>query len=221
MNDVAIAASSSSQPPPSATRAPSAPPMQPRREEQRPDPARDRDAGEQPQPADLAIARLTQQLESQRALRALALGVQLLALQIEPLGVAIERFFQRGDDDAGQPRLEPAEPARPPASSCCGRIAPALAQRAILRLRAKSVTPITASRIRSHGTASALLTSLRATARGTPSAPAVSEPPAFVGDDLDVRILGQRDASRSSRPRSDRRTRPRSCRPVCAAAAPP
>ena len=115
MNDAAIAPSSSSQPTPSATRAPSRAADQPRRQEQRAEPAGDRDAGEQPQPADLAVARLPLQLEPQRALGALALRLELLALELEPTRVAIERFLQRGDDDAGQPRFEAAgRPRRRP-----------------------------------------------------------------------------------------------------------
>ena len=55
-----------SQPTPSATRPPAAAADEPRREKQRAEPARDRDAGEQPQPPDLALAGLAQQLEPQR-----------------------------------------------------------------------------------------------------------------------------------------------------------
>ena len=83
MSEVASAASSSSQPAPSATR-PVGAADQRRREHQRAEPGGDRDAGEQPQPSDLAVARLARQLEPQQPLGALAFRFHLLALELEP-----------------------------------------------------------------------------------------------------------------------------------------
>ncbi len=77
-----------------------------RRQQQRAEPAHDRDSGHQAQASDLAIAGLTQQLEAQRAFGTLALGLRQLALEIETPAVAVEHFLQRGDDDAGDVSVE-------------------------------------------------------------------------------------------------------------------
>ena len=53
-----------------------------------------------------AIPRLTQKLELQHPFGAKPLALGLLPFELEPIGVAIERFFQRGDDDTGHPRFE-------------------------------------------------------------------------------------------------------------------
>ena len=82
---------------------------EPRREEQRPEPARHGDAGQQAQPSDFAIAGLPQQLELQRALGAVALRLELLALELQPPRVAVERLFERRHDDARKTRFEAAE----------------------------------------------------------------------------------------------------------------
>src|SRR5262249_4955528 len=74
-----------------------------------PEPGRHGDAGEQTKPADFPIDRLPQQLELQRPLRAAPLRLELLALELQPTRIAIERFLQRGDDNAGETRLESAE----------------------------------------------------------------------------------------------------------------
>ena len=85
-----------------------------RREEQRPDPAADGDARHQAQPPNLAIARLTQELDLEHALGADSLALELIALELEPVRIPIEGFLQRRHDDAGQARFDLAErPARP------------------------------------------------------------------------------------------------------------
>ena len=82
----------------------------------------------------------------QRAFRPPAFGVELLALEFKPMGVAIERFFQRSDDDAREPCLEAAK-----SGAAAGLELLRLVRRRrlifrILRLRAKLVTPSAASR---------------------------------------------------------------------------
>src|SRR5438093_13137227 len=84
---------------------------EPSREEERAEPACRRNAGHEPETADLALACLAQELEPQRAIRTRALSLQLLAFELEATGVAIEGFLQRGDDDAGEPCLEMTERA--------------------------------------------------------------------------------------------------------------
>ncbi len=93
----------------------------------------DRHHRDQPQLAERPLRGLTAQLGAQRFLGALPLRLHLRALEIHARAVAIERFLQRRDDDAGEPRFELAERAargkraalrldRPPhASRSCAR----------------------------------------------------------------------------------------------------
>jgi hypothetical protein len=59
--------------------------------------------------ADFPVARLTTELERERAFRPQAFGFELVALQFKPMGVAFEGFFQGSDDDAREPCLEAAK----------------------------------------------------------------------------------------------------------------
>ena len=83
---------------------------QPRRKEQGTDPAGHRHAGQQPQPADFAVARLSPYFERERTFGAQPFGVELFALQFEPMGVPLECFLQRRDHDTREPSLEAAKP---------------------------------------------------------------------------------------------------------------
>ena len=77
-----------------------------RHQEQRGDPDCDGGRRDQSQPADLAVAGLTLQLQPQHALGPLALRRRLLAVELDAARIAIERLLQRRDHDAGQARLE-------------------------------------------------------------------------------------------------------------------
>ena len=185
-----MAPSRNSQPNPSETRAPTPPATRRVDNTQRADPRRDGDAGEQTQPADLAIGGLALQLEPQRALGSLAFGVQLLTLELEPSRIAIERFLQRRDDDAGETCLETArrragrfEPLR--------RSGPA-APTALCGRRAKFATPSAASMSCSHGTGIYFAPSQRSRNAfcAAVSARCVDR------HHLDVRILGERHGRR-------------------------
>ena len=66
------------------------------------DPSNQRGAGQQPEPRELAIDGLAPQLQPKRFLGAPPLLFQLGALELESRVIAIERFLQRRDDDAGQ-----------------------------------------------------------------------------------------------------------------------
>ena len=65
-------------------------------------PANQRRAREQPQPAELPVGRLAAKLEPHRFLGATALLVELLAFELQTGVIAIERLLQRGDDHVGQ-----------------------------------------------------------------------------------------------------------------------
>ena len=82
---------------------------QPRREQQRPEPARNGNAGDEPESPDFAFARLAQELEPQSAVGACTFRFNLFALELEAPCISIERFLQRRDDDAGQTSFEMAE----------------------------------------------------------------------------------------------------------------
>ncbi len=105
-NEAASAARSRTQPTPRATRPPDCTADQTYRIEQRAEPACHRHAREKPETADLLIAGLPRQLDSQNALRPHPLGLDLLALELETLMIAVERLFQRSDHHARQARLE-------------------------------------------------------------------------------------------------------------------
>ncbi len=77
-----------------------------RGEDERPEPARHGRPGHQAQPSNLALARLTRQLQAHRPLGALALRLGLLPLELEAAAVAIESLLQRRDDDPEQARVE-------------------------------------------------------------------------------------------------------------------
>ena len=106
---------------------------------------RDRYAGEQLSRA-ISVGRLTLQLQPQRLLRAVALSLRLLPLQVE-LRVSLG-LPQRGDDDAGEPGLE--APRRPTAAFGLERLFLRW-RRGALRPRAKFATPAPRRRV-DHGT---------------------------------------------------------------------
>ena len=64
-------------------------------------PSRNRCRGEPAQAPHFAIAGLTGDVDLEEAFGAPTVCFTLLALQLEPPSVAIERLLQRGDDDAG------------------------------------------------------------------------------------------------------------------------
>ena len=70
------------------------------------DQADQRRACEQAQSCQLAIDGLAAQFQAERLLRKPLLLFHLLALELEPRVIAIERLLERRDDDIGQPRFD-------------------------------------------------------------------------------------------------------------------
>jgi hypothetical protein len=78
------------------------------RKKQGAEPARDRHACEKPETPDLLIPRLARELDTEEPLRTRPFGLDLIALELEPLMITVERLFQCSDHHTGQTRLERA-----------------------------------------------------------------------------------------------------------------
>ena len=73
------------------------------------DHARNRRAHHQPQPCNFALAGFANKCQAKRALRAQALHLALLALDLEPSAVTSKGLAEGGDDEAGQTSVQAAE----------------------------------------------------------------------------------------------------------------
>ena len=86
---------------------------QPDGQRRRQHPRAERHDREQPELTERTLGGLPPKLRRERLLGAPALGLDLRAFEIHSRAVAVERLFERGDDDAGEPCLErAARPAR-------------------------------------------------------------------------------------------------------------